>query len=119
MKKLFAIFAVAAMMTACNDGATSTPETPVDGAAAEAAAAQKAADSIAALPKDTTGGALNKMVEGAKEAGANVVEGAKDAGAKAVEGVKDAGAKVVEGAKEAGKDAANKVVESAKEAVKH
>jgi hypothetical protein len=106
MKKLFAILAVASVMTACNNSGDAKTEEKKDSAAAApsmAAEAQKA-DSLAKVAADS---GANKM----QAAGDSIKAGAS----KMMEGVK-------EGAKEVGKEVkegANKMVDKAKEAVKH
>jgi len=116
MKRLFAIFAVAAVMTACNN---SSEGDKASGAAAKdssnpAAEAQQIADSAKAT------------LDTAQSKGAAAIDSIKDGASKIATGVKE-GAKVVagkvtEGAKELGKDVkegATKAVDKVKDAVKH
>jgi hypothetical protein len=115
MKKLLAIFTVAAVMTACNDAAESkTTETPKTDTSNPAADAQKAAESVDAK-LDTLNNKGQAAMDTIKDGAKKVMEGVK-------EGVKAGANKVAEGAKEAGKEvkeAATKTVEKVKDAVKH
>jgi gas vesicle protein len=110
MKKLFAVLAVASVMVACNDSATTDAKpTGADTSAAKkdtsiAGAAQQTADTAKKMMDnvaDTSKGLMNKVVDGVKDAGTKAVEGVKDA-------AKDAGTKAVEGVKDAAKDAMKK-----------
>lgn len=106
MKKLFAILAVASIMTACTNGDT---DKPADASSATDTTKNPAAD--AAKIADTA----NKMMEAAKDTGSKMMNAVKDTVNKMMD---KAGDKM----KEAGdkmKEAGNKAADKAKEAVKH
>jgi predicted small secreted protein len=116
MKKLFAIFAVAAVMTACNNSSEGdkAPQAATTDSSDPAADAQKIADSASAT-LDTTKSKGAAAIDSIKEGASKMMNGVK-------EGAKVVANEVVEGAKEAGKDvknAANKVVDKTKEVIKH
>jgi ElaB/YqjD/DUF883 family membrane-anchored ribosome-binding protein len=116
MKKFFAILAVAGMMVACNDSATTENKTTADTTKAGGIAddAQKAADTANKTmtnAADTAKGMMNKATDTAKGMMNKAVDGVKDA-------VKDAGNKAVDAGKDAVKDAGNKAVQGVKDAIK-
>lgn len=106
MKKLFAILAVASIMTACTN---SDGDKPAEGAATTDTTKNPAADAQKAA--DTAG----KMMEAAKDTTNKMMSAAKDTVSKMVDKAKEAGDKMVDKAKAAG----DKMVDKAKEAVKH
>jgi ElaB/YqjD/DUF883 family membrane-anchored ribosome-binding protein len=115
MKKFFAILAVAGVMVACNDSATTDAKANADSIAKAteggvAADAQKAMDSLKNAA-GTTADSLKGGADSVKGMMNKAVDGVKDA-------VKDAGNKAVEAGKDAVKDAGNKAVEGVKDAIK-
>jgi hypothetical protein len=109
MKKFFAILAVAGVMVACNDSATTDTKANADsiakategGIAADAQKAMDSAKNAAAAMADSGKSMMNKAADSGKGMINKAVEGVK-------EEVKDAGKKAVEGVKDAAKDAMKK-----------